>query len=160
MRACPSGSSAVVLMRTPMRRTRSVVGCARAASGHAAAALQSVTMNSRRPMWIAMRPSRGELAGGVEFGKAEPVSNLLSLSFIPRAATQMQLGRRGSQWCSFGHINRVNDFDAHDGWFTVSAPHQARITPECNRARLCLLAYRDLTISVTCADQPRRARQP
>ena len=48
MRACPSGSSAVVLMRTPMRRTRSVVGCARAASGHAAAPPRSVTSTSRR----------------------------------------------------------------------------------------------------------------
>jgi uncharacterized protein YchJ len=28
--------------------------CARAASGHAAAALPSVTMKSRRRMWIAM----------------------------------------------------------------------------------------------------------
>jgi hypothetical protein len=30
--------------------------CARAASGHAAAAPPSVNMNSRRRMWIAMRP--------------------------------------------------------------------------------------------------------
>jgi len=43
---CCSGSSAVVFMSTPMRRTRSVC-CARAASGHATAAPSSV-MNSRR----------------------------------------------------------------------------------------------------------------
>src|SRR5215467_8083180 len=33
--------------------------CARAASGHATAAPPTVAMNSRRPMWFAMRPSRG-----------------------------------------------------------------------------------------------------
>ena len=32
--------------------------CARAASGHATATPPSVNMNSRRRMWIAMRPSR------------------------------------------------------------------------------------------------------
>ena len=32
--------------------------CARAASGHAATAPPSAAINSRRPMWIAMRPSR------------------------------------------------------------------------------------------------------
>jgi hypothetical protein len=35
--------------------------CARAASGHAAAAPPSVNMNSRRRMWIAMRPLRPEV---------------------------------------------------------------------------------------------------
>ncbi len=44
-------------MSTPIRRIRSG-GCARTASGHAAA-LPSVTMNWRRRIWIAMRPSRG-----------------------------------------------------------------------------------------------------
>jgi hypothetical protein len=32
--------------------------CARAPSGHADAVLPSKVINSRRPMWIAMRPSR------------------------------------------------------------------------------------------------------
>ena len=45
-------------MNTPMRRRR-VRCCERAASGHAAAAPPSVTTNSRRPMWIAMRLSHG-----------------------------------------------------------------------------------------------------
>ena len=35
------------------------VCCARVASGHAAAALPSVAMNSRRRIWIAMCPSYG-----------------------------------------------------------------------------------------------------
>jgi hypothetical protein len=43
-------------MSTPMRRTRSLC-CARAASGHAAAAPPSVAKNFRRSMWLAMRPS-------------------------------------------------------------------------------------------------------
>jgi hypothetical protein len=55
IRACASGSSAAKVISTPMRRTRSGC-CARAASGHAAAAPHSVNMNSRRRMWIAMRP--------------------------------------------------------------------------------------------------------
>ena len=42
-----SGSSALVPMSTPMRRMRSPC-CARAASGHAAAAPPSSVMNSRR----------------------------------------------------------------------------------------------------------------
>ena len=49
MRACPSGSSAAKFMSTPMRRIRSRC-CARAASGHAAAAPPSSVMNSRRLM--------------------------------------------------------------------------------------------------------------
>ena len=44
---CCPGSSAVVFMSTPMRRTR-CGSCARAASGHAAAAPPSSVMNSRR----------------------------------------------------------------------------------------------------------------
>jgi hypothetical protein len=51
-RACPSRLSAVRFMSTPMRRIRSGC-CARAATGHAAAP-PSVTMNSRRGIWIAM----------------------------------------------------------------------------------------------------------
>jgi hypothetical protein len=47
MRACPIASSAAVPTRTPIRRTRSPC-CARAASGHAAAAPPSSVMNSRR----------------------------------------------------------------------------------------------------------------
>jgi tripartite-type tricarboxylate transporter receptor subunit TctC len=46
-RAGPSGSSAARFMSTPMRRNRSGC-CARAASGHPAAALPSPTMNFRR----------------------------------------------------------------------------------------------------------------
>src|SRR5262249_45460830 len=48
MRACPSASSAVVDMSTPMRRIRSL--CARAASGYAAAAPPSSDRNWRRLM--------------------------------------------------------------------------------------------------------------
>jgi hypothetical protein len=48
-RACPSASSEARFMSTPMRRVRSRC-CARAASGHAAAALPSSVMNSRRRM--------------------------------------------------------------------------------------------------------------
>jgi hypothetical protein len=46
-RLCPSGSSAAKCMSTPMRRIRSGC-CARAASGHAAAAPPTSDMNSRR----------------------------------------------------------------------------------------------------------------
>src|SRR5215510_10879860 len=46
-RACPSGSSAAKCMSTPTRRIRSGC-CARAASGHAAAAPPSSVMKSRR----------------------------------------------------------------------------------------------------------------
>ena len=49
MRACPSLSSAAKLMSTPIRRIRSGC-CARAANGHAAAALPRRVMNSRRCM--------------------------------------------------------------------------------------------------------------
>ena len=49
MRTGDSGSSAATAMSTPMRRMRSPC-CARAASGHAAAAPPSSVMNSRRPM--------------------------------------------------------------------------------------------------------------
>jgi hypothetical protein len=50
--------AALAGLKYPILRTRSGC-CPRAASGHAAAALPSVTMKSRREMWIAMRPSRG-----------------------------------------------------------------------------------------------------
>jgi hypothetical protein len=42
----------------------------------------------------------------------------------------MQLARRGSQWCFFGHVNRGNDFMPTAIGFTVSAPRtdQAGIT--------------------------------
>src|SRR5262245_48846623 len=46
-RACASGSSTAKVMSSPMRRTRSRC-CARAASGHAAAAPPSSVMNARR----------------------------------------------------------------------------------------------------------------
>jgi hypothetical protein len=48
------------------KRTRRIppACCARAASDHTAAALPSVTTNSRRRMWIAMRPSPGGHAIG------------------------------------------------------------------------------------------------
>ena len=49
IRACPSGSRAAWDMSTPMRRICSRC-CARAASGHAAAAPPSSVMNSRRLM--------------------------------------------------------------------------------------------------------------
>jgi signal transduction histidine kinase len=48
-----SASSETVFMSTPIRRIRSDC-CARAASGHATAALPSVIINSRRLIWIAM----------------------------------------------------------------------------------------------------------
>src|SRR5215471_19351044 len=46
---------AVVFMSTPMRRTRSPC-CARAASGHVAAAPPSAASNSRRPMVTVILP--------------------------------------------------------------------------------------------------------
>src|SRR6516225_6024629 len=49
LRACPSGSSAAKLWRTPMRRTRSPC-CARAPSGQAAAVPLRSVMNWRRLM--------------------------------------------------------------------------------------------------------------
>ena len=50
-------STGAELLRNPIT---GIAGCcARAASGHVAAALPSVTINSRRRMWIAMRPSQG-----------------------------------------------------------------------------------------------------
>jgi hypothetical protein len=48
-RTCPSASSAAKFMSTPMCRTRSAC-CARAASGHVAAAPPSRVMRSRRLM--------------------------------------------------------------------------------------------------------------
>src|SRR5262249_43947592 len=57
MRICASGSSAAKAMSTPMRRMRSAC-CARAASGHAAAAPSSV-MNPRRLMSGIRIPPRG-----------------------------------------------------------------------------------------------------
>jgi hypothetical protein len=64
----------------------------------------------------------------------------------------MQLARRGSQW-SLGHFSRGSSFDAHGHSFH-DAPRtdRARITPERKHRSLCVLAYRDLTISVTFAD--------
>ena len=44
----------------PVSRLPGIAGCcARAASGQAVTAPPSVRMNSRRRMWVAMRPSRG-----------------------------------------------------------------------------------------------------
>src|SRR5262249_35939902 len=51
-RLCPSGSSAAKCMSTPMRRIRSRGCCARAASGHTAAAPPSSVMKWRRLMLI------------------------------------------------------------------------------------------------------------
>ena len=53
---CCSASQSMSCRGT--RSPASLGCCARAASGHAAAAPPSVNMNSRRRMWIAMRPSR------------------------------------------------------------------------------------------------------
>jgi hypothetical protein len=47
LRACPSGSSAAVLMSTPIRRMRSAC-CARVARGNDAAAHPTSAKNSRR----------------------------------------------------------------------------------------------------------------
>jgi hypothetical protein len=49
LRVCTSGSSAAVLMSTPIRRIRSG-WCPLAVTGHAAAAPPSSVINSRRPM--------------------------------------------------------------------------------------------------------------
>src|SRR5262245_12491558 len=57
MRGLYSGSSAVEAKSTPTRRIRSPC-CARAASGHAAAAPPSAASNFRRPMVTVIRPSR------------------------------------------------------------------------------------------------------
>ena len=56
IRSWPSGLSAARFMSKPMRRMRSAC-CARAANDHAAILLNE-SMNSRRWIWIAMRPSR------------------------------------------------------------------------------------------------------
>src|SRR5215471_10099491 len=49
----------------PTKPTRSILGCscARAASGHAAAAPPSATSNSRRPMVTVIHPSRARCVG-------------------------------------------------------------------------------------------------
>jgi hypothetical protein len=56
MSRCAAHSAADPLLRNPT--TGIAACCARAASGHAAAALPSATSNSRRPMVTVMRPSR------------------------------------------------------------------------------------------------------
>src|SRR6516225_477996 len=53
--------------------------------------------------------------------KGEPVSNVLSLSCIPRAAHNAAR-TTGSQW-SLGHVNRGNEFDAHGD--SIRAAHRS-----------------------------------
>jgi hypothetical protein len=48
------GSGGGEARRKPMRAVRADVDCARAASGHVAAAPPSVAKNFRRRMWLAM----------------------------------------------------------------------------------------------------------
>ena len=59
MRRCPAGSFSATFMSTPIRCTRSPC-CAPAAIGHAAAALPSSVMNSRRPMKAVICSSQPE----------------------------------------------------------------------------------------------------
>ena len=62
-RACACLSSAAKLMITPMRRIRSP-RCARAASGHAAAAPPSSVINSRRFIFAVIRSPRQRAPDG------------------------------------------------------------------------------------------------
>jgi hypothetical protein len=66
MRACDSESSAAEAMSTPMRGIRSGC-CARAASGHAAAAPPSSVMNSRRfNRWNCIQSPNGKTSGQID----------------------------------------------------------------------------------------------
>jgi hypothetical protein len=96
-RACKNGSSATPAKSTPIRRIRSLC-CALAASGHAAAALPSSVMNSRRfhlitsaPLVPASSSSTAVMMAAMDYVQPNTISEVVRRASVPRES-ELRLG--------------------------------------------------------------------
>ena len=140
MLVCDSGSSELVSMSTPTRRTRSP--CARAASGHAAAPTPSSVMNSRRLM-SSLSPRIAPYH--IVVGMPRCASQQISAAYARFGSiASFRARRRHDRFTPMnGHIQRwlarpsraISDHSHRNKWARYSITSSARASSEMGGSR-------------------------